>query len=160
MSEDDPARIFGETVESDAVKRKREEVQISELNLQLCEQEGALKRRRIESIKWCLEALDTSADDRDRIRATDMIREIAFGSESSTPDREVCVRQFVNDAGRSRESPGLDMKVGKLAKKLLLVDDPNYTFPRKQIYANGQLVEANMWLESQRGYIERALATL
>ena len=53
LDEDHPARIFGPVVEqeeSEAVKRKREEVQLSELDLQLCEQAGALKRRRIESI--------------------------------------------------------------------------------------------------------------
>ena len=59
LKEDHPARIFGQTVEhgqgaeqeeSEAIKRKREEVTLSELELQLCEQSGALKRRRIEPI--------------------------------------------------------------------------------------------------------------
>ena len=50
LDEDDPARLFGQAVESDAVKRKREEVTLAELDLQLAEQEGAWKRRRIESI--------------------------------------------------------------------------------------------------------------
>ena len=52
------------------------------------------------------------------------------------------------------------MKIGKLAKKLLLLDDPSYVFPKKRIFAGGQSVEANMWLQSQRPYIERALAQL
>ena len=159
LDEEDPARLFGQQVESDAVKRKREEVVISELELQLCEQEGALKRRRIESIKFCLEALDTGADERDRCRATDMIRTVAFGSSSSEVDKEVCVREVINAAGRAREA-GLDCKVGKLAKKLYLADHPEYTFPKKQIYTNGQLISCNMWLLSQRSYIQRALASL
>ena len=58
LGEDDPARIFGHTAESDAVKRKREEVTLAELELQLVEQEGARKRKRIESVQWCLEALE------------------------------------------------------------------------------------------------------
>ena len=164
-----PLRIFGETVEheeSEAIKRKREEVTIGELELQLCEQSGALKRRRIESVQYCLAALEGSghSDDRDRIRCTDMIRGIAFGVAASSTDqppqdKEICIREIINAAGRGREV-GLDCKLGKAAKKLLLTDKPQYVFPRKNIFANGQSLEANMWLESQRSYIERALAAM
>ena len=52
LDEDDPARIFGQAVESDAVKRKREELILAELDVQLAEQEGARKRRRIESVNF------------------------------------------------------------------------------------------------------------
>ena len=146
-------------MESEALSRKREAVQLGELELQLAEQAGALKRRRIESIQYCLEAMDAvgGADDRDRCRSADMVRSVAFGSAET--DKEVCVRAVINAAGRAREV-GLDCKVGKLAKKLYLVDHPGFAFPKKSIYANGQLIEANMWRESQRGYIERALASL
>ena len=138
---------------------------IAELDLQLAEQEGARKRRRIESIQFCLESLESvgGADDRDRLRATDMVRTVAFGAASSTDapaDKEICIREVVNNAGRSRESPALDMKVGKLAKKLLLTENPEYSFSKKTIWANGQVVSANVWLSSQRPYIERALASL
>ena len=165
LDEDEPARIFGQQVESDSIKRKREEVVLSELELQLAEQAGALKRRRIESIQYCLEALAEGVDDRDRIRSTDMIREVAYGSssastESQSADREICIREVVNAAGRARESPGIDMKVGKLAKKLLLLDDPSYVFPRKRIFAGGQAVDANVWRQSQCRYIDAALAQL
>ena len=44
MDEDDPRRIFGEHVESERVKSAREELTLAEL-------EGALKRRRVESIQ-------------------------------------------------------------------------------------------------------------
>ena len=101
------------------------------------------------------------ADDRDRCRSADMVRTVAFGSTSSTDtqsDKEICIREIINAAGRSKE--GLDCRVGKIAKKLLLVDQPTFVFPKKQIYANGQLIEANMWLQSQRGYIEQALASM
>jgi len=165
LEEDDPARIFGQAVESDAIKRKREELTLAELGVQLAEQECARKRRRIESIQFCLDAMESvgGADDRDRCRSADMVRTVAFGPASSTDlpptDKEVCVREVILAAGRAREA-GLDCKVGKLAKKLYLVDQPTFKFPKKQIYANGQLIEANMWRESQRGYIERALASL
>ena len=164
LDEDHPARIFGQTVESDTVKRKREEVLVSELDLQLCEQAGALKRRKIESIQFCLEAMESvgGADDRDRCRSADMLRSVAFGSSSTDPppvDKEICIREAINAAGRARET-GLDAKVGKLAKKFLLAEEPGFRFPKKQIYANGQLIAANMWLEPQRLYIQQALAQL
>jgi hypothetical protein len=156
LDEDNPARIFGQTVESDRVKRAREEVLIAELD-------GQLKRRKIESIQFCHQTLDAmGSDDRDRLRLTDMVRSVAFGSASSNDhpaDKEVCVREVILEAGRTREV-GLDCKVGKLAKKLYLAEHPGFTFPKKNIYANGQLIEANMWLASQRPYIERALASL
>ena len=37
LDENDPARIFGQQVESDAIKRKREEVTLAELDLRLAE---------------------------------------------------------------------------------------------------------------------------
>ena len=87
-----------------------------------------------------------------------MIRTVAFGSSSTEPvDNEICIREVINAAGRARE-PALDCKVGKLAKRLLLADEPGFVFPKKSIYANGQLIEANMWLQSQRSYILRALS--
>ena len=147
LDEDHPAKIFGQTIESDRIKRAREEVTIAELD-------GQLERRRIESIHFCYEALESTGgvDDRDKLRAADMIRTVAFRSSSSStgpaPEKEVCVREVINASGRSRET-GLDCKVGKLAKKLYLADHPEYVFPKKQIYANGQLFMASMWLESQ-----------
>ena len=69
------------------------------------------------------------------------------------------MREVINAAGRAKET-GLDCRVGRLAKKMYMAEHPQYSFPKKQIYANGQLIEANMWLDSQRSYIERALASL
>jgi len=37
---------------------------------------------------------------------------------------------------------------------------PDYVFPKKNIYANGQLVEANIWKNSQRKFVETAIAQL
>ena len=66
---------------------------------------------------------------------------------------------MINAAGRVREA-GLDCRVGKLAKKLYLAEHPGFVFPKKSIYANGQLIECNMWHSSQRGAIELALSQL
>ena len=133
LDEDEPARLFGQQVESDAIKRKREEVTLAELELQLCEQSGALKRRRIEG--------SGSSDDRDKKRCTDMIREIQFGSAAPNDqqDKEICIREIINAAGRGREV-GLDCKLGKAAKKLLLADKPQYAFRVKIFF-----VTDNRW---------------
>ena len=99
------------------------------------------------------------ADDRVKLRCTDMIRTVAFGSSISEPDKEICIREVINAAGRTNEL-GLDQRVRKLAKKLYVQDNPNFEFPKKQIYANGQQISANMWTQSQRSYIERSLAAI
>ena len=39
-------------------------------------------------------------------------------------------------------------------------DLPAYSFPKKSIYCNGQLIEANIWYVSQKKYLEQALAML
>ena len=81
LDEEDP-RLFG--LESDAIKRKREEVTLAELDLQLCEHIVALKRRKIKSYQFCMSALtDLSADDpRSELRCADMIRYVAWGSDT------------------------------------------------------------------------------
>ena len=138
---------------------------LAELELQLCEQTGALKRRRIESIQFCYNSLEAlGADERDKLRTTDMIRTVAFGATGASTDqpqdKEICIRELVNAAGRARESPGIDQKVGKLAKEMYLAEHPEYVFPKKNIYCQGQLISANMWTESQKSFIEKALASL
>ena len=137
---------------------------LAELDLQLCKQSGALKRRRIESIQFCYNSLEAlGADERDKLRTTDMIRTASFGAAASSTDqpqdKEICIREIINAAGRGREV-GLDCKLGKAAKKLLLSDKPQYVFPRKNMFCNGQSMEGNMWLASQKVYIERALAAM
>ena len=54
----------------------------------------------------------------------------------------------------------MDTKVGKLAKRLYLEAHPDYTFKKKEIYANGQLCQANIWRDSQRPVLQEALAKL
>ena len=78
----------------------------------------------------------------------------AFTAASSADpvDKEVCVREVINEAGRARET-GLDCTVGKLANKLYTADHPGFVFPKKSVYANGQVIETGR-------YIERALASL
>ena len=127
--------FFGQTAESDRVKRAREDVTLSELELQVAEKARALKRRKIESIPFCLEALECigGADQRDKLRATDMIRTVAFSSSSTDPvptGKEVCIREVINAAGRAEEN-GLDGKVGKLAETNSFGGIPGICFSQK-----------------------------
>ena len=118
----------------------------------------------IESISYCLNALADfgGPDSRGKLRAPDMVRTITFGTFSSTyaPSKKICIREVVNADGTAKDSPGIDIKVGELAKQLFMAAHPACVFPKKQIYCNGQPIHANMWLENQRVYIERALAAL
>ena len=58
-----------------------------------------------------------------------MVSSIAWSASSSSSndlalaDKEICVRELINAAGRQKESLGIDMKVGKMAKKMLLADN-------------------------------------
>ena len=157
LPEDHPLRIFGETVESEAIKRKREELEMVEL-------EGRIKKAKVQSVvdtvtigAQALVALGLSMDDRDRMRAKDMISQATFGTGQERED-EICIRKFVLD--HHQRQYGLDASVGKLAKRLYLKDHPDYTFPKKKVNVNGQMVDCNIWYESQREYLERALAEL
>ncbi len=89
-----------------------------------------------------------------------MIRTATFeeGSSAEPEDTEICIRGVLTAKGL--RGGGLDCSVGKLAKRLCLQDFPEYTFAKKQIFASGQMVQANVWRHSQLPYIERAIAQL
>ena len=166
LPEDHPMRLFGETVESEALKRKREEVQLAELDLQLIEIKGRAKKARVvgvaESVEpglQCIRNLGLPIDDRARARANDLIQPAVFEETHDAPDDpEICIRQFLQQKGIRDAS--MDSRVGKLAKQLLLNESPQFVFPKKSIYCNGQMLEANIWRTSQKGYLEQALATI
>ena len=157
IGDDEPARLFGQTVESEALKRKREEVAIVEL-------EGRMKRARVQAATDVARmTLDTLRDlglpvsDRDKMLAKDMITTAAFtGQGQLTDDKDVCLQQFCAERGR----PGGHISLGKKAKRLYLDDHPGYVFMKKDVYANGQIIQANRWVESMLPYLERALQLL
>ena len=159
LPEDNPMRIFGETVESDTLKRKREELEIVSL-------EGRIKKARVEAViesvalgMRALTDLGLPVSDRDRMQAKDMINTATFEVNADLPgDKEICIRQFLQTHGH--RDPTLDARLGRLAKKKLLSDQPDYQFSKKSIFCNGQLVEANIWRASQIRYLETALAEL
>ena len=166
LPENHPMRIFGETIESGELGRKREAVQLAELDLQLVEIKGRAKKARVDSITQsvetalqCLRNLGLPVDDRARTRATDMIQQAVFEDNHDAPgDPEICVRQFLQQEGVRDNS--MDSRVGKLAKQLLLKERPGHSFQKKSIYCNGQMLEANIWHESDRKYLEQALKAL
>ena len=157
MGEEEPARIFGHAIESESLKRKREE-------LSLCELEGQLKRARVKAATdvarmtlGALQDLGLPVSDRDKMLAKDMITTAAFANgQLAVEDKDVCLQQFCAERGK----PGRHISLGTKAKRLYLDEHPGYVFPKKDIYANGQLIQANRWVASMLPYLERALQLL
>ena len=158
MDDDEPARLFGQTVESEAVKRKREEVTLLELDSQA-------KRIRVQAATdvarltlGALQDLGLPVSDRDKMLAKDMITTAAFtqGQLETAEDKDICLQQFCAEHGK----PGKHSALGQIAKRLYLNEHPGYTFAKKDVYANGQLVKANRWVESMRPYLENAIRDL
>ena len=159
MDDDEPERLFGQAVESDAIKRKREEVTLLELDCQA-------KRIRVQCAtdvaKTTLDALrdlGLPVSDRDKMLAKDMITTAAFTQgqlEDRGQEADICLQQFCASRGKK----GQEAALGRKAKKLYLADHPDYTFPKKTIFAQGQMVEANRWTASMASYLERALEAL
>jgi len=164
MDDDDPMRIFGSTVETEAVRRKREEVELAELD-------SRLKRARVEVVhaatdmaRLAISALTDLAlpvTDRDRMMAKDLITTATFATFTALPesatDAEICLQSFCIQHGRSAQ---LASRLGKEAKALYLRENPRYCFQKKTIFANGQMVEANVWRESMRGWLDRTLESM
>ena len=80
-----PARLFGQTVESEAAKRLREELVVVEL-------EGRLKRARVESAGAAIEAgfgvmrtLGIEPNERDRLMARDVLSTAVLCAGDSQP---------------------------------------------------------------------------
>lgn len=159
LEEDDPGRLFGQAVESEALKRKREEVEVVQL-------ECVAKRARVQTATdiarltiGTLTDLNLPVSDRDKMLAKDIITTAAFTTEGggvTSSDRDVCLMQFCAQNGKA----GKHISLGHRAKKLYLADHPDYVFEKKDVFTQGQLVKANRWVESQRPYLERAIADI
>ena len=149
-----PARVFGAAVENEQVAHKRTHLDITELD----EKIKASKRRCIEDGIASLQRCGLPIDDRDRIRAKDCLNQITFGAQDSggnSAEQEICIRNVLSKTGI--RDPRMDSKVGREAKRLYLIDHPDYVFPKKNIYVNGQMLPANIWYAHQHSYVERAV---
>jgi hypothetical protein len=158
LEEDDPARIFGEAVESENLKRKREEVEMVEL-------EGRLKKSRVQAASdvvritlTTLTDMNLGISDRDKMLCKDIMTTAAFANmqPGSSNVRDICLQQFCMEHGKA----GKHISLGKQAKKRFLADNPGFQFEKKDIFCNGQMIQANRWTEVMRPYLEEALAQL
>ena len=170
LREDDPshpARLFGEAVEqeSEAVKRKQEELTLKKLDSEIQDIEFTTKRRRVENYVDCYASLEQHGirmDDRNRLAVKDYVDSTlqpnGIHMIQDTPVKELCVRtfllQYTNDP-RSVEA-AFGRHLAKLKKGELINEGKEPTIPKKQIFANGQAVNANMYLESDRALFEQA----
>ena len=158
LEEDDPARLFGQAVESEAIKRKREEVELTEL-------EGRVKRARVQAATdvarltlGALTDLSLPVSDRDKMLCKDIITTAAFtapsdGQPLSDHVADICLQKFCMENGK----PGKHISLGHKAKKLYLTDHPEFQFEKKDIFANGQMIKANRWTADMKPYLQRAL---
>ena len=126
LPEDHPARVFGQTVESETAKRGREEVAEMELR---SKKVRVLTGMLAVGFKFQPE-FGIPIDDRDRMRAKDMINSAMFSAiEGATDDKEICIRGFLLEQGV--RTCGMDVKLGMLAKKLYLDANRAMRLPRK-----------------------------
>ncbi len=106
-----------------------------------------------------LSDLGLPISDRNKMMAKDVFTTAAFTEQPAlqdAADKDICLQQFCMERGRS----GKHIQIGQKAKALYLADNPGYTFLKKDVYANGQIVQANRWTESMRSYLERTLQAL
>ena len=130
------------------------------------ELEGRAKRTRVQATTdvarltlGALQDLGLPVSDRDRMLAKDMITTAAFtqaGQLEGEGGGDICLQQFCASRGKR----GQEAALGKKAKKMYLEDHPGFAFPKKTIFAQGQMVEANRWTTSMVAYLERALQAL
>ena len=136
LSESDPNncyRIFGQAVESEAIKRKREELTLLELD-------GRAKKARVEiassvvrTTLSSLSDLGLPISDRDKMLAKDIITNAAFtdtGDRENHEDNDICLQQFCAQNGKA----GKHVMLGKKAKQLYLSDNPEFVFPKKNCF--------------------------
>ena len=157
-------------MESEAIKRKREEVTLLELDSQAkrtrAQTAADVERIRVQGATNvatmtldALRNLGLPISDRDRMLAKDMITTAAFTQgqlEDRGEEADICLQQFCASRGKK----GQEAVLGRKAKKLFLEDHPGYQFAKKTIFAQGQMVEANRWTASIVAYLERALQAL
>ena len=146
-------------------KSKKTLIVAHSLDSEIQDIEFATKRRRVENYVDCdanLEQHGIRMDDRNRQAVKDYVDSTlqpnGIHMIQDTPVKELSVRtfllQYTNDP-RSVEA-AFGRHLAKLKKGELMQEGKEPTIPKKQIYANGQAVNANMYLESDRALFEQA----
>ena len=171
LREDDPthpARLFGEAVEqteSEAVKRKQEELTLKKLDHEIQDIEFATKRRRVENYVNCYASLEQHGirmDDRNRLAVKDYVDSTLQPNQihmiQDIPVKELCVRTFLlqNTSDPRFVEAAFGRHLARLKREELKKEGKEPVLQKKQIYANGQTVDANMYLETDRALFEKA----
>jgi hypothetical protein len=162
-----PARLFGEAVEaesnaeSDAIKRKREELQLKKLDDEIQELQFTAKRRRVENYVDCytsLAAHGIKLDDRNKLAIKDYVDTTLMPSHANvlqdTPAKELCVRTFLMQ--HTKNPKDFESSFGRRVAALKRQGEEGVSIPKKQIFANGQTVMANAYFETDLKYFEEA----
>ena len=171
---DHPARLFGEAVEqeqqeSEAVKQKREEVTLKRLDAEISDLEFATKRRRVENYVGCYSSLEVHGirmDDRNRQAVKDYVDTTLQPTRGhvlqDTPAKELCIRAFLLQHTKDPRSfeCAFGKQVAKLKREELVKEGKEPKIQKKQIYANGPTVDANLYFESDRALFEKAWSTM
>ena len=148
-----PARIFGETVEKDRFSGIKMDIEEARL-------ESQLKNIRIGTVTNILDVwkkYELPVDERFKIQARDMVASIGFDT-INTEDPEVSIQEIALQNGL--RAPGDAIALGRLAKQLYLQKHPGYKFQKKDIYCNGQQIQANKWTTSMKPIILEAVQKL
>ena len=80
---------------------------------------------------------------------------VQLAIDNAPNNKEICIRTFLNYRGIRNNA--MDSKLGREAKRLYLLDNPDFVFPKKDICCNGQMVQTNIWKESQTDYLQQTL---
>ena len=166
-----PARIFGEAVEqqhtgeTEAIKRKREELELKKLDTEIAILDFSTKRRRVYNYVDCYASLEQHGihmDHRNRMAIKDYVDTTLQPSQvnviQDTPVKELCIRTFLLQYTKDPKSveSAFGRQVAKLKREQLSKEGKTPEIPQKQIYANGQSVNANLYFETDRAIFEQA----
>ena len=152
-------------VESEAVKRKREELELKKLDAQIVELEYTAKRQRVQNYVECygsLEAHGIRMDDRNRQAIKDYVDTTLQPTHGhvlqDTPVKELNIRTFLLQYTKDPRSVecAFGRQVAKLKREELIKGGKEPNIQKKQIYANGQIVDANLYFENDRALFEEA----
>ncbi len=169
---DHPARVFGEAVESiesEAVKRKREELELKRLDAEISQLEYATKRARVQNYADAYASLEVHGirmDDRNRQALKDYVDSTLQPScghaLQDTPVKELCIRTFLLQYTKTPQKVECTFgrAVAKLKREELVKAGNEPTLQKKTVYVNGQAVQANLYFESDRALMETAWMAL
>jgi hypothetical protein len=148
-----PARVFGEAVENETLKRKREELAVASVDLELEETLARTKKLRVSTIVELHQIAGLEMDDRTRLQLRDMV-----GTVASQAPREICVREFLLSKGVNpqRHQTTFGKAVAALKRSYLREQGLPEILPTKRITVNGQVIDAKLYYDADMPIFEAA----